>query len=84
MRRFALAWLLLLACCNREQPAEARPPPGEAWLSQEQIQAGQIQLASVEEQPVASEVAAPGRIAFDDSHVAPMVACGPVNCAGVG
>jgi len=70
VRRGALACLLLLASCNREERTEARPPPGEAWLSQEQMQAGQVQLATVEEQPVASEVAAPGRIAFDDSHVA--------------
>jgi membrane fusion protein, heavy metal efflux system len=70
VRVYALACLIFLVSCKREEPAAARPPPGEAWLSQEQMQAGQVQLAAVEEQPVASELAAPGRIAFDDSRVA--------------
>ena len=71
MRRAALALLLLAAACRRhEDNAEAHPPPGEAWLSPQQMQSGQVQLATIEEQPVTSELSAPGRIAFDDSHVA--------------
>ena len=70
MRRAAAASLLLLLSCRREEREEPRPPPGEAWLSPQQMQAGQVAVAAVEEKPVASELPAPGRIAFDDSHVA--------------
>jgi len=70
VRRAAAAALLLLASCRREEREEPRPPPGEAWLSAQQMQAGQVELATVGEQPVASELPAPGRIAFDDSRVA--------------
>jgi cobalt-zinc-cadmium efflux system membrane fusion protein len=58
------------AACKREQPEETRPPPGEAWLSPQQLQATQVSVAAVEERPVAGQVSAPGRIAFDDSRVA--------------
>ena len=70
MRRAAAASLLFLLSCRREEREEPRPPPGEAWLSPQQMQAGQVAVAAVEEKPVASELPAPGRIAFDDSHVA--------------
>jgi membrane fusion protein, heavy metal efflux system len=70
LSRAAAALLLLLTACKREERTEARAPPGEAWLSPQQMQAGEVQLATVEERPVASELPAPGRIAFDDSHVA--------------
>ena len=70
MRRAAALVLLLAAGCKREERSEPRPPPGEAWLSPQQMQAGQVALATVVEQPVGSEIAAPGRIAFADSHVA--------------
>jgi cobalt-zinc-cadmium efflux system membrane fusion protein len=61
---------LVLAACKREQAEETRPPPGEAWLSQQQLQAAQVAVATVEKQTVTSQLSAPGRIAFDDSHVA--------------
>ena len=71
MTRAALAALLVLtASCKREQAEEARPPPGEAWLSPQQLQTSQVSVASVEERMVASQITAPGRIAFDDSRVA--------------
>ena len=70
MSRAALACLLFAAACKREERADPRPPPGEAWVSPQQMQAGQVAVATVEERPVASEVSAPGRIAFDDAHVA--------------
>ncbi len=70
MRGAALAALLVAVSCRREEREEPRPPPGEAWLSPQQMQAGEVQLATVEEQPVVSELTAPGRITFDDSHVA--------------
>lgn len=70
MRRAAVLVLLLGAACKREERAEPRPPHGEAWLSPQQMQAGQVALAPVVEAPVAAELTSPGRIAFDDSHVA--------------
>jgi membrane fusion protein, heavy metal efflux system len=66
----AIAFVLLAAACKREPREETRPPPGEAWLSPQQLQAAQVSVAAVEEQAVASQLTAPGRIAFDDSHVA--------------
>ena len=70
MRRAAALVLVLAAACKREEHTEPRPPPGEAWVSPQQMQAGQVQLATIVEQPVASDLTAPGRIAFDDSRVA--------------
>jgi membrane fusion protein, heavy metal efflux system len=70
LRRAVVLALVLAAACKREDGPTARAPPGEAWLSPQQMQAGEVQLVTVEQQPVASDLAAPGRIAFDDSHVA--------------
>jgi cobalt-zinc-cadmium efflux system membrane fusion protein len=70
LKRAAVACLVLAAACKRDERAETRPPPGEAWVSPQQMQAGQVEVATVEERPVASQLTAPGRIAFDDSHVA--------------
>ena len=64
-----VSWLLVVSC-KREQPEEPRPPPGEAWLSPQQLQAAQVTVTTVEQQTVNSHLSAPGRIAFDDSHVA--------------
>ena len=70
MRRAVALVLLLAAACKREERSEPRAPPGEAWLSPQQMQAGEVELAAALERPVASELTAPGRIAFDDSRVA--------------
>jgi cobalt-zinc-cadmium efflux system membrane fusion protein len=66
----ALGCSLLLAACKRDQPEEMRPPPGEAWLSPQQLQSAQVDVARVEQRTVVSQLDAPGRIAFVDSHVA--------------
>ena len=73
MTRAALATaavVLAASACKREQPEETRPPPGEAWLTPQQLQATQVSIAPVEERTVATQLGAPGRIAFDDSRVA--------------
>jgi len=71
MRRALFSALALFAACSRhEMHEDARPPDGEAWLSQEQLRNGHIEVAPVEERLVAEEITAPGRIAFDDSKVA--------------
>ena len=64
------AVVLAASACKREQPEETRPPPGEAWLTPQQLQATQVSIAPVEERTVATQLGAPGRIAFDDSRVA--------------
>ena len=75
MKRLGLALLAVgawagIACKKHEERAETRPPPGEAWLSPQQVQDGQISVVTVDERPVAAELDTPGRIAFDDSHIA--------------
>jgi len=64
------ALLLATACRKHEVNSDPRPPPGEAWLSPQQMRDGQVAIVSVDERQVASELQAPGRIAFDDSRVA--------------
>jgi cobalt-zinc-cadmium efflux system membrane fusion protein len=72
VNRAAVALLVLLAvgCRRHEERKEPRPPPGEAWLSPQQMKDGQVEVVPVEERQVASELQAPGRIGFDDSRVA--------------
>jgi len=69
MRR-ALPLLLLLSCARRDQHEAPRPNPGEVWLSREQIESQQMRIGVVGEELVATSLEAPGRIAFDDLHVA--------------
>jgi len=68
----ALPLLLLLACApsKKEEQKEPRPPAGEVWLSRQQIDAQEMQLATVSEEVVEAHLDAPGRIAFDDLLVA--------------
>jgi cobalt-zinc-cadmium efflux system membrane fusion protein len=70
VKRAFLVFVLCAACSKHEAREETRPPDGQVWLSQEQLRSGQIEVAPVEERPVAGEITAPGRIAFDDSRVA--------------
>jgi cobalt-zinc-cadmium efflux system membrane fusion protein len=69
MRR-ALLVLVLLACARREERESARPPPGEVWLSRQQLDAQQMRIEPISEQQVAATLDASGRIAFDDLLVA--------------
>ena len=63
--------LSLLASCTHESKSEAvRAPPGEAWLSSQQLTAGQIVTQSIEERELGSEITTSGRVAFDDQRVA--------------
>ncbi|HEY6912635.1 MAG TPA: efflux RND transporter periplasmic adaptor subunit [Myxococcales bacterium] len=71
MNRVLVAALLVVVGCRKnEQRNEPRPPPGEAWLSLQQMKDSRIEVVPVEEQLVASALQAAGRIAFDDSRVA--------------
>jgi cobalt-zinc-cadmium efflux system membrane fusion protein len=69
MRRLFLA-LLLCAACGKEQKPEAHAPPGEAVLSQQQLESLHITTAQVAELEVGGELVTSGRVAFDDLRVA--------------
>jgi cobalt-zinc-cadmium efflux system membrane fusion protein len=63
--------LVALLACGRQPHREApRPPAGEVWLSRQQLESQQMRIDVIGEQEVATTLDAPGRIAFDDLHVA--------------
>jgi cobalt-zinc-cadmium efflux system membrane fusion protein len=72
----ALAGLSLIAAaagCHRATATEASPappPPNEAWLPREQLASAEITEGAVESRPLATTIAASGRITFDDLRVA--------------
>jgi len=68
MRRWLL--LLLVACTRPPDRESRRPPAGEVWLSNKQLEAQQMRIEMVGEQEVATTLDTPGRIAFDDLKVA--------------
>jgi cobalt-zinc-cadmium efflux system membrane fusion protein len=71
MNRVVVAVLFVAIGCRKpEERKEPRPPPSEAWLSPQQMKDTQVEVVPVEEQPVVSELQAPGRISFDDSRIA--------------
>jgi membrane fusion protein, heavy metal efflux system len=70
MRGSVLLALLMFACARKEDRDASRPPAGEVWLSRQQLDAQQMRIEVVGEQEVATTLEAPGRIAFDDLHVA--------------
>jgi cobalt-zinc-cadmium efflux system membrane fusion protein len=70
MRR-VLPLLLLLPCCaRRERQEPPRAPPGEVRLSRSQLETQQMRVEVAREQDLATQLDAPGRIAFDDLRVA--------------
>jgi cobalt-zinc-cadmium efflux system membrane fusion protein len=68
----ACALLALSSAACKEEKVEAGPqrPPGEAWLSPQQLSSGQIVTAPVEEREVGGEITTSGKVAFDDLRVA--------------
>ena len=76
--------LALLACGRHEDRTAPRPPAGEVWLSQQQLDSQQMRVEVVGEQQVGATLDAAGRIAFDDlrvSHVYPPAAGRVVHIA---
>jgi cobalt-zinc-cadmium efflux system membrane fusion protein len=57
------------ACSHTAASAVPTPPPGEAWITQRQLSEGQFSIAPVDEQEVGTQIAASGRVSFDDLHV---------------
>lgn len=59
--------------CNSSKAAEIPrpgPPAGELWLTQDQLQSKQIEIAAVQEAVLDRSIPAYGRVTFDDKRVA--------------
>src|SRR5262249_54843169 len=80
-RLFALALAVaapsLLACasgCHKNsQASEAQgpqPPPGEAWLTPQQVRDAKIEYSPVGDQNVDDTILTSGKVTFDDQKVA--------------
>jgi cobalt-zinc-cadmium efflux system membrane fusion protein len=56
--------------CHKSQaaaePAQAQPPPGEVWLSQQQVVDAKIDVKEVTNQDVDDTILTSGRVALDD------------------
>ena len=74
--RAALAGVLFLLflsvpACRRVDPSAAEaPPPGETWLTQEQIRGARLAIEPAGVRTLALHLTAAGRVAFDESRVA--------------
>ncbi len=67
-----LAPAALTAACHHSQAATeagVQPPPGEVWLTDQQVKEGKIEVEPVDLQNVDDTVLASGRVAFDDLRV---------------
>ncbi len=62
--------LLSVACDKKSNQDDPKPPPGEVWVTPEQVKNGSIQIAEVRVQPFGGIIQTAGRIAFDDRRVA--------------
>jgi len=61
---------IVCACHHGTEAASSDPPPGQAWLTEEQIKNANIVIAPVEEQDVDDTIVTSGKVAFDDARVA--------------
>ncbi len=72
MRQELALVVVCLAGCSLHgeaaKPAEA--PPGEVWLTPQQVKDANLELENVEDRPVGGIVRAAGRVTFDDLRVA--------------
>jgi cobalt-zinc-cadmium efflux system membrane fusion protein len=62
--------LIGLAACRKAEPADVTPPPGETWLTDEQIQGARLRIEPVKSRVLALHLVSPGRVAFDEGRVA--------------
>ena len=70
----AVALAMGAAGCHKSEAAQAAPgadaPPGQAWLTREQVAEAHIVVAPLEEQDVDDTILSSGRVTFDDQRVA--------------
>lgn len=66
-----LTALLLAASCGSASKAStpSDPPPGEAWIPEEQVAKAGITVEPASVRDVGSELVLPGRLTFDDQRV---------------
>ncbi|HEX4803258.1 MAG TPA: efflux RND transporter periplasmic adaptor subunit [Myxococcaceae bacterium] len=71
-KSLALIGLICLGGCRRPAPAQptSEVPPGEVWLTPQQVKDGQIAVEAVQDRPVGGIIRAAGRVTFDDLRVA--------------
>ncbi len=65
----AIVAALGLACHKSQaapEPGGPRPPPGEVWLTPEQVRDGKIEIQTALEQDVDDTILTSGRVALDD------------------
>jgi cobalt-zinc-cadmium efflux system membrane fusion protein len=67
----ALAALLpVLSGCQRSEPEEKTPPPGETWLTEAQIRGARLAIEPAAQRTLALHLVTAGRVAFDEGRVA--------------
>ena len=70
-RLLALAVLgCVLLGCHKAEPPEKTPPPGETWLTDEQIRTAGLAIEPAAPRTLALHLVTAGRVAFDDARVA--------------
>ena len=74
MRRVALLLLLAVGgaarCSRSPATAETAPPPGEIWLTPDQIRGARLEIAPAGTRDLALRLVTAGRVAFDEGRVA--------------
>ena len=72
MSRRLLAGLALIAAaaCRRSETEAAAPPPGETWLTDDQVKGARLEIQPAAEKDLALHLVTAGRVAFDDARVA--------------
>lgn len=77
-RLFAVGLLAaLVSGCRKTETPEKGPPPGEAWLTAEQIRAAKLDVQPADHRTLALHLVTAGRVAFDEARVAHVFS--PVN-----
>src|SRR5712692_6456373 len=59
------------ACTGRAPASQAAPeaPPGEVWLTPQQVKDAHLEMEIVDDRPVGGTIRAAGRVTFDDLRV---------------
>src|SRR5262245_50674480 len=71
-RALTIGALICLAACPRHPASQptTEAPPGEVWLTPQQVKDGHIEIEVVQDRPVGGTIRAAGRVTFDDLRVA--------------
>jgi len=70
MKRLLVIGILICAGgCSHPAPPPSSAPPGEVWLTPQQIKDAHIEIEDVQDRPVGGTIRAAGRVTFDDLRV---------------